>query len=429
MAGEREHAQLMKRLNVCLKRPENLVCADCPMRLPRWASLNLGIFMCTNCSGIHRGLGVHISRVRSTQLDKWTEQQVAFIERMGNVRANAYWEANLPAGAKPKVSDLHVVERYIRDKYERKMYADKNCDGPIPGDASGTPAAPAAAPAPVASAPAPAAGPAAGGGMFDLLELADPLAQESKPAAAPAVADNWAFTSVSVAATNANGTDGEWDAFASAAPVPAPTHHTPAPAASAADDDWAAFASAAPVAAAAAVVPTTASASTTDDWGAFTDAPAAATVSKPEVSKNDIMSLFDAPQPAAFGGGAGGGMIGGMGNGMGGMQGMPPQQQMGGMQGMSPQQQMRGMQGMMMPQQQMRGMQGMMPPQQQMGGMQGMMMPQQQMGGMQGMMMPQQQMGGTQGMMMPQQQMGATQGMMMPQQQQQQQQHFGQLGF
>jgi hypothetical protein len=42
MAGEREHNLLMKRLNLCLKRSENLVCADCPGRLPRWASMNLG---------------------------------------------------------------------------------------------------------------------------------------------------------------------------------------------------------------------------------------------------------------------------------------------------------------------------------------------------------------------------------------------------
>eukprot|EP00227_Mantoniella_beaufortii_P021266 CAMPEP_0197582606 /NCGR_PEP_ID=MMETSP1326-20131121/5781_1 /TAXON_ID=1155430 /ORGANISM="Genus nov. species nov., Strain RCC2288" /LENGTH=153 /DNA_ID=CAMNT_0043146719 /DNA_START=240 /DNA_END=698 /DNA_ORIENTATION=- len=134
MAGEREHNMLMKRLNLCLKRPENLVCSECPMRLPRWASLNLGIFMCTNCSGIHRGLGVHISRVRSTQLDKWTPEQVAFMEKMGNDRANLYWEKHLPPGTRPKVSDLPVVEKYIREKYERKMYADRNANGPVPGE-------------------------------------------------------------------------------------------------------------------------------------------------------------------------------------------------------------------------------------------------------------------------------------------------------
>uniref|UniRef100_A0A4W6F1Q6 Arf-GAP domain-containing protein n=1 Tax=Lates calcarifer TaxID=8187 RepID=A0A4W6F1Q6_LATCA len=39
---------------------------------PRWASWNLGVFMCIRCAGIHRNLGVHISRVKSVNLDQWT---------------------------------------------------------------------------------------------------------------------------------------------------------------------------------------------------------------------------------------------------------------------------------------------------------------------------------------------------------------------
>lgn len=44
---------------------------------PRWASSNLGIFFCIRCSGIHRNLGVHISKVRSVNLDTWTADQIA----------------------------------------------------------------------------------------------------------------------------------------------------------------------------------------------------------------------------------------------------------------------------------------------------------------------------------------------------------------
>lgn len=43
---------------------------------PRWASTNLGVFMCIRCSGIHRSMGVHISKVKSVSLDKWSPEQV-----------------------------------------------------------------------------------------------------------------------------------------------------------------------------------------------------------------------------------------------------------------------------------------------------------------------------------------------------------------
>lgn len=77
------------------------ICADCTARGPTWASINLGVFICLNCSGIHRNLGVHISKVRSTNLDTWLPEQVEFIKATGNVKANAYWECNMPAGAIP----------------------------------------------------------------------------------------------------------------------------------------------------------------------------------------------------------------------------------------------------------------------------------------------------------------------------------------
>lgn len=44
---------------------------------PRWASWNLGVFLCIRCAGIHRNLGVHISRVKSVNLDSWTPEQIS----------------------------------------------------------------------------------------------------------------------------------------------------------------------------------------------------------------------------------------------------------------------------------------------------------------------------------------------------------------
>jgi stromal membrane-associated protein len=132
-AAATEQAKLKKRLELILKRPENQICCDCGRRGPRWASANLGNFFCIECSGIHRNLGVHISFVRSVNLDTWTEKQVQFMEQWGNARANAYYEANLPAHVqKPNQNDaVRVVEKFIRDKYEHKKYIAASMPPPV----------------------------------------------------------------------------------------------------------------------------------------------------------------------------------------------------------------------------------------------------------------------------------------------------------
>ena len=76
MAPADEQTKLKKRLEAVLKLADNQVCADCRRRGPRWASANLGVFVCIECSGIHRNLGVHVSFVRSVNLDTWTQKQV-----------------------------------------------------------------------------------------------------------------------------------------------------------------------------------------------------------------------------------------------------------------------------------------------------------------------------------------------------------------
>ena len=298
--SDRIQLALQKRLNACLKKPENVVCAECPSRLPRWASMNLGVFICTNCSGIHRSLGVHISRVRSTQLDKWTEAQVDFMERMGNERANGFWEKNLPPNVKPTKSDLRTVEKYIRQKYEKRMYCDKETDGPVPlsAEAAGGGGDVVAAAPPQQQLQQPQPQQSAAAGLLDL--FGD---MPTAPAQQPAVAN-----------TSNQSPGGNWMDFGSA---PASTIAVPVEGAKIAtnDDDWGDFSSAAPTSAP--FTTTTTTTSTTPAKGGVdiladfhvaqpqstttttTTAKVETTATPPKIvaSKEDIMGLFDATPP------------------------------------------------------------------------------------------------------------------------------------
>ncbi|OTB09636.1 hypothetical protein M426DRAFT_316181 [Hypoxylon sp. CI-4A] len=129
-AAERA-AQNQQTIKSLLKLDANKICADCKRnKHPRWASWNLGVFICIRCSGIHRGMGTHISRVKSVDLDSWTDEQLQSILSWGNARANKYWESKLAAGHVPSEAK---IENFIRTKYELKRWV---MDGPMPDPAS-----------------------------------------------------------------------------------------------------------------------------------------------------------------------------------------------------------------------------------------------------------------------------------------------------
>ncbi|XP_058389248.1 arf-GAP with GTPase, ANK repeat and PH domain-containing protein 1 isoform X2 [Diceros bicornis minor] len=101
----------------------NSHCVDCETQNPNWASLNLGALMCIECSGIHRNLGTHLSRVRSLDLDDWPIELIKVMSSIGNELANSIWEESSQGRTKPSLdSTREEKERWIRAKYEQKLF-------------------------------------------------------------------------------------------------------------------------------------------------------------------------------------------------------------------------------------------------------------------------------------------------------------------
>ena len=116
-----------------LKNQENQFCADCKRPNPTWASMNLGVFICIKCSGCHRELGTHISKIKSINLDSWPLNVLENFQKMDNKIANNYWEYNLPKDFdfnRIRENDFRLQE-FIRDKYEYKKWVNNNDIDPM----------------------------------------------------------------------------------------------------------------------------------------------------------------------------------------------------------------------------------------------------------------------------------------------------------
>ncbi|KAL8507373.1 hypothetical protein ACS0TY_018066 [Phlomoides rotata] len=114
-----------RRLKDLLTQSDNRVCADCGSPDPKWASANIGVFLCLKCCGVHRSLGAHISKVLSVTLDEWSDEEInSVIEIGGNASANSIYEAYLPEGVTKPQPDAGHEDRakFIRSKYELQEF-------------------------------------------------------------------------------------------------------------------------------------------------------------------------------------------------------------------------------------------------------------------------------------------------------------------
>ncbi|KAJ1737965.1 hypothetical protein LPJ72_000034 [Coemansia sp. Benny D160-2] len=120
--------------------PGNDLCVDCGRKGPEWAAINLGVLMCIECSGIHRSLGVHVSKVRSVKLDNWEPELIHIMLRLGNRRVNQILECVGPKEDEPSKpapqSPRDKKEPYIVQKYANRLYV-KPRDGTKSDGAAG----------------------------------------------------------------------------------------------------------------------------------------------------------------------------------------------------------------------------------------------------------------------------------------------------
>jgi stromal membrane-associated protein len=119
--------------NELLGQPENQECADCDNKSPTWVSLDFGVFLCIRCSGVHRQLGPHITRVRSTKLDGWKKENIEIMAHTGNKVSNDYYEFKMPNGYRKPTSN-HTMEqcrKFVDEKYVKKLFAPPKFPTPV----------------------------------------------------------------------------------------------------------------------------------------------------------------------------------------------------------------------------------------------------------------------------------------------------------